>query len=378
MSRVLHNERGSGDGRDRESAGSSKAPQEFTCGAHDQHPPTMLRLTSTPATSTQAATPVLRMQLTSRSNLAVAQQRATQGLTCVEELPREVAMTALRDASAMGYRELVLEGGEPLLHRGLCEILTRAQRHSLRTTLVTNGTLLHQARRLHKVATLVDRVAVELHGIDEVHDLAVQREGAFARTIENLALLRDVDLAFELRFALTAANHALLPAVLQLAAAQGAVAVDVHSSWEGGLDDDVIAATIDEHRPLAEHLGLQLRSDLIDRDELMLFRGHYVPTPSHRHLASVVPTLVVEPTGRVRPLDGSLPDHLLVGNLHTARLTQLAPVWLRSDRPRRLVAACDRAWWSAVSPEAPRATRWADELTLHIEAPAPRPALIAA
>lgn len=338
----------------------------------------MLRLTATPATSTQAATPVLRMQLTSRSNLAVAQQRAEHGLELVEELPREVAMLALRDASAMGYRELILEGGEPLLHRGLCEILTRAQRHSLRTTLVTNGTLLHQSRRLDKLATLVHRVAVEVHGIGEVHDLAVEREGAFARTVENLALLRDAGIAFELRFHLTAANRALLPAVLQLAAAEGAGAVDVRSSWVGGLDDDAIASTVAESRSLAEQLGLGLRSDLIDRDELMLFRGHYVPTPSPRHLTSVVPTLVIEPTGRVRPIDASLPDHLLVGNLHTARLAQLAPAWLRSERPRRLVDACDQAWWSAVSPEAARATRWADELTLHIGAPAPRPALIAA
>lgn len=338
----------------------------------------MLRLTTTPSTSTQAATPVLRMQLTTRSNLAVAEQRATHGLGFVEELPRDVAMTALRDASAMGYRDLVLEGGEPLLHRGLCEILTRARRHSLHTTLVTNGTLIHQARRLGRVAELVDRVAVEFHGIGEVHDLAVQREGAFARTVENLALLRETGLAFELRFALTAANRALLPAILHLAAEQGAQAVDVHSSWDGGLDDDVIAATIAESRPLAERLGLALRCDLIDRDELMLFRGHYVPAPSARQLAAVASTLVIEPTGRVRPIDQGLPDHLLIGNLHTARLSQLATAWLRSDRPRRLVAACDRAWWSAVSPEAPRATRWADELALHIDAPAPRPALAAA
>ncbi len=338
----------------------------------------MLRLSSTPATSIQTATPVLRLQLTSRSNLAVAQQRAAHGLHAVQELPREVAMLALRDASAMGYRELTIEGGEPLLHRGLCDILTRARRHSLRTTLVTNGTLLHQARRLDRVASLVDRVAIELHGIEAVHDAAVEREGAFARTIENLALLRSAGVVFELRFALTATNRDQLPAMLRLAAEQGAEAVDVRSSWTGGLDDQEVAETVAASRPLADQLGRALRSDLIGRDELMLFRGHYVPTPSSRHLPSVAPSLVIEASGRVRPLDRSLPDHLLIGNLHSARLAELAPAWLRSERPRLLVLACDRAWWAAVAPDAPPATRWADELALHIDAPTPRPALLAA
>ena len=37
-------------------------------------------------------------------------------------------MTAVRDAAALGYRDLVIEGGEPFLHRGLADILARAQR----------------------------------------------------------------------------------------------------------------------------------------------------------------------------------------------------------------------------------------------------------
>lgn len=337
----------------------------------------MLRLTDTPATSTQAGTPVVRMQLTTRSNLAVREQRTAGELTVVEELPREVAMTALRDAAALGYRELVLEGGEPLLHRGLSEVLTRARRHSLRITIVTNGTLLHQARRLQSIAGLVDRVIVELHGIGATHDEAVDREGAFAQATANLALLRDAGMPFGLRFALTATNADQLPEMLMLAGTEGARWVEVRSSWDGGMGDDAIAAAVESARPAAERAGVALTSDLVDRNELMLFRGHYVPTPSQRHLAAVVPTLVVEPNGRVRPIAAQLPDHLLVGNLHTARLSQLAPAWLRSDRPRRLSQACDSAWWSAVAPDAPRATRWADELSLHIDAPAPRPAIAA-
>lgn len=337
----------------------------------------MLRLTTTPATSTQAGTPVVRMQLTNRSNLAVRQQRDATGLSVVEQLPRDLAMTALRDAAALGYRELVLEGGEPLLHRGLTEILGRARRHSLAVTLVTNGTLLHQQRRLATLAGLVDQVTIELHGVSETHDAAVSRDGAFAQTVTNLALLRDAGLPFGLRLAVTSANVHQLEAVVTLAAAHGAGAVEVRSSWSGGLCDDALAAAVDAARPLAESLGLPLTSDLIDRNELMLFRGHYVPTPSQRQLSAMVPTLVIEPTGRVRPIAGSLPDHLLIGNLHTARLSKLAPVWLRTDRPRRLATACDGAWWSAVAPDAPRATRWADELTLHVDAPAPRPAVAA-
>jgi len=337
----------------------------------------MLQLTATPATSTQPGTPVLRMQLTTRSNLAVREQRAAHGLAIVEELPRDLAMTALRDASALGYRELVLEGGEPLLHRSLHDVLTRARRHGMTTTLVTNGTLIHQARRFHTVAPLIDRVAVELHGTGDEHDAAVDRPGAFAQTIANLAILRETAVLFGVRFRLTAANAHELPAIIELASDEGAAWVEVQSSWDGGLDDAAIAVAIDAERCHAEQRGIALHSDLIDRNELMLRRGHYVPVPSQRHLSSVAPTLVIEPTGRVRPIATAIPDHLLVGNLHAARLTALAPAWLRSDRPRRLSEACDRAWWSAVAPESPLATRWADELVLHIDAPAQRRAVAA-
>ncbi len=298
----------------------------------------MLRLTTTPTTQTTATAPVVRMQLTSRSNLAVREQRNAHGLTVVDELPRDLAMAALRDASALGYRELVLEGGEPLLHRGLHDVLVRAQRHHLRTTLVTNGTLLHQARRLRGVLDLVERVSVELHGIGATHDEAVERDGAFDAATGNLALLRDHGASFGLRFALTSLNIDELPAVVDLAVAEGAAFLEVRSSWEGGLDDDAIWAAVAAIRTSAETRGVTVQTDLIDRDELMLFRGHYVPTPSQRNLAAIAPTLIILPTGRVLPLTTDLPAGLAV-----ARCTRRG---CRHSRPRGC-APIARARWRA-------------------------------
>ncbi|MBO9533286.1 MAG: radical SAM protein [Solirubrobacteraceae bacterium] len=335
----------------------------------------MLRLTTTPITTQPA--PTVRMQLTSHSNLALRDQREAGGLRLACELPRELALATIRDAAAMGYTELVFEGGEPLLHRGLADLLTRAERHNLRTTIITNGTLLPQARRLDLVARLVDRIAVELHGTGATHDAAVDRAGAFTQALDGLALLRDAGATVDVRFALTAANATELPDVLALSAAEGAGGVEVRSAYEGGLGDDAIATLLDDAAAHAEALGLTLTSDLVGRDELMLFRDHYVPTPAARQLASVVPTIAIDATGRVRPIARTLPPHLMIGNLHAARLPQLAPLWLRSDRPRRLAEACDRAWWSAVAPDAPRATRWADELALHVDAPSARRAIAA-
>lgn len=323
-------------------------------------------------TSSDTAAPVLRVRPTNRSNLAVAATRDAHGLHVVEELPRQLVSAALKDAVGLGYGRLVVEGGEPFLYAGLPGLLARARRLDYDITVVTNGTLLGQSRRWAAVAPLIDRLSVTLHGIGDAHDAVVGRDGIFASVMENLAVVRDSDVAFGFTVALTTANVDSLDEVVRLASREGARSVEVQSSFEGGLGDDEVAAAVAAARLVGAELGVAVESDLTTQDELMLFRGNFVPGFPSRSLASVAPTLVIEPTGRMHPLSTELPERLMLGSLHRARLAAFAPAWLASSRAAELADACDRAWWSAVTPGNAAAVRWTGELALHIaQTPAP-------
>jgi MoaA/NifB/PqqE/SkfB family radical SAM enzyme len=68
----------------------------------------------------------------------------------------------------LGVRQVVLTGGEPLLHSRLEELCALLKECDVRITLLTTGLLL--AKRAESVARWVDEVIVSLDGPQEVHD----------------------------------------------------------------------------------------------------------------------------------------------------------------------------------------------------------------
>ncbi len=327
----------------------------------------MLRSTAH-STQTAAGAPVLRIRPTNRTNLATAEHRVADALQVVEELPRELVSAALKDAAGLGYERLVVEGGEPLLYAGLPGLLTRARRLDFVTTVVTNGTLLSQARRWAAVAPLIDRLSITLHGLAAAHDAFVARDGAFAQVVENLEVVREAGMPFGFVVALTTENVDTLADIVRFAGREGADSVEVQASFEGGLGDDAVVAAVAAAREAAADLDVQIVSDLVAQDELVLFRGRFVPGFPSRELTAFAPTLIIESNGRMRPLSDELPMHLMLGSLHKARLAAFAPAWLASTRAAELAEAADRTWWELAAPGAPRTARWTSELALHVAA----------
>jgi len=91
----------------------------------------------------------------------------------------ELLSDCLEAASGLGYRQLAVSGGEPLLYGPLPELLARARELGMLTTVTTNGMLL-TPRRWDPLAALVDVLAVSIDGTQEEHDLIRRRDGAFA------------------------------------------------------------------------------------------------------------------------------------------------------------------------------------------------------
>jgi MoaA/NifB/PqqE/SkfB family radical SAM enzyme len=335
---------------------------------------------------------VLRVHPTSRCNVAYGHHVPMTGPQGQEDLPRELLHAALKDGVRLGYDHLEIAGGEPFLYDGLPGLLARARRLDLHTTVTTNGMLLSQARRFAPVAPLIDFMWITIDGTESEHDALRRREGAFAQAVRNLEVVREAGIPFGVSFTLTRSSAGSLESVVRLAAAQGACAVKIDPLALGGramlgLVDEIpngddVAAALGAAQTLAAELGLQVRADVATSDELVLFRGRFVPQFPSRDLASFAPVMIVESCGTVRPMALELPDHLRLGNVYGRRLVELAPSWLRSDAAAELASACERTWWELANPQAGPASAWHAEVARRLTlAPIPMsaaPALIAA
>lgn len=326
--------------------------------------------------SDRTTTPVLHVSPTSRSNLASGGTPLHAGLHAVDELPRELAATVVKDAAALGYERLVLEGGEPFLYASLPGLLARARRLDFETTVVTNGTLLGQHRRWRPVAGLIDTLVLDLHGLEQAHDARCHREGAFAQALRNLVVVRESGVAIGFRLTLTKVNAEDLDGLVRLAAAEGAAFVEIVRPAGLTRADAELTEFVREAQSLGTGLGVDVRADVVARDAMMLFRGEFVPAFPTRDVTDLAPALHVDASGRITPLSADLPGRLALGSLHRHRLAALAPAWARSARAAELATACDAAWW-AFAGTTGDGVRWTEEVVERLHT-VPAPALIAA
>jgi Fe-coproporphyrin III synthase len=77
----------------------------------------------------------------------------------------------------LGVREVVLTGGEALLHRGFADLCAILHDCGARVTLLTTGLLL--SKRSDVVAAGVDEIIVSIDGPEEVHDQVRRVKGAY-------------------------------------------------------------------------------------------------------------------------------------------------------------------------------------------------------
>jgi MoaA/NifB/PqqE/SkfB family radical SAM enzyme len=88
----------------------------------------------------------------------------------------------------LGVRQVVLTGGEPLLHNDLATFCNFFREQNIRLTLLTTGLLLH--KRAEEVAGLFDDVIVSLDGPQDIHDAIRRVAGAYELIREGIAAVR--------------------------------------------------------------------------------------------------------------------------------------------------------------------------------------------
>jgi Fe-coproporphyrin III synthase len=245
---------------------------------------------------------------------------------------------------SLGVRQVVLSGGEPLLHGDLPALCEFFLEQKIRLTLLTTGLLL--LKRAREVATLFDEVIVSIDGPQEIHDGIRRIKGAFDLIGQGVAAVRALkpDMRITCRSTVQKANHRHLDATVAAAKALrfdsiSFLAADLTSEafnrpliWPGERQSEIaltaseVAALHDDiERLIVEH-AYDIRDRFIAESPAKLRR---IARRFREHLGQIAPesplcnapwvSAVVEVDGSVRPCF----FHRPVGNVTSSTLEEV-------------------------------------------------------
>lgn len=270
----------------------------------------------------------------------------------------ELLSAAIVEAGAEGYDIASISGGEPLMYRGLVRLLDAARCAGMRTSLVTNGILLDEAR-LENLHPRLDFLAISLDGGPELHDRIRGSRGAFDRMAARLPGLRATGLPFGFVFTLSSASFDDLLWGLDFAVEQGAQLFQIHPLDETGralvqlrgrapaAGDSLAAWLAAQHLIVAYADRIAVRVDLIPAPTIPSLMPELMDesVADDRPLADAVSPLVIEDDGTIVPLEYGIDRRCALGSLHDARLSVLARRWLAAPTGHaRLGAICREAY----------------------------------
>ncbi len=285
--------------------------------------------------------PVLALMPHSRCNCRCLMCDIWKGNRAGASLPAGLVERLTGELRDLGVEEILLSGGEPMMHADLWSLCAMLKTLPVRITLLSTGLLL--ARHAEAVTRWCDEVIVSLDGSETVHDAIRGVPRAFARLAQGVAALRAIRPGFpvsgrcvlqkrnfrDLSHIVSAAHAIGLDRISFLTADLSSSAFNRPEAWDGGhtaavcLDADESGEFLDLIEILIRERPGDFASGFIAErpDRLRQLGDYYLavhglrPFPPIRCTAPWVST-VIEADGTVRPCF----FHAPIGNIHAATL----------------------------------------------------------
>jgi MoaA/NifB/PqqE/SkfB family radical SAM enzyme len=263
-----------------------------------------------------ASLPILILNAHSRCNCRCVMcdiwKRETNDQMRAQDLERHHA--SLKN---LGVQQVVLTGGEPLLHNDLSALCNFFRDRQIHLTLLTTGLLLH--KRAEEVATLFDDVIISLDGPPEIHDAIRRVSGAYNLIHKGIAAVRHYNpsLSITCRTTVQKANHRHLRQTVDAARALG---LDSISFLAADLTSEAFNRPLIWPGEKQSEIGLNLKEVSALEEEIELLILQYEAGISHKY--------IVEPAAKLRKIARRFREHL-------GQLTPQAPT-------------CNAPWVSAV------------------------------
>ena len=218
---------------------------------------------------------------------------------------------------SLGVRQVVLTGGEPLLHSDLSALCNFFRDRQVHLTLLTTGLLLH--KRAEEVATLFDDVILSLDGPPEIHNAIRRVSGAYDLIHKGVVAVRHFNssLPITCRTTVQKANHCHLRQTVDAARALG---LDSISFLAADLTSEAFNRPLIWPGEKQNEIGLNLEEVRALEEEIEQLILQYEAGIDHKY--------IVEPPAKLRKIARRFREHL-------GQLTPQAPI-------------CNAPWVSAV------------------------------
>lgn len=121
------------------------------------------------------------IEVTKACNLRCIHCYASAGLPSDNELTDEEILNLLEDNASI--RHVIITGGEPLLRKGLMELLEAIRVRGISVSINSNGLMLTQQRIDRLIGMGITEVQISLDGLEKTHDIIRGCMGSFKRTV---------------------------------------------------------------------------------------------------------------------------------------------------------------------------------------------------
>lgn len=158
--------------------------------------------------------------------LAVNNECNSSCVYCANPAKNEPALSGekikeiIKDIAAIGAKELVLTGGEPLLRKDLPDIVGYASEHELRTLIATNGMAL-TPDLLSDIAKPGVRIQISLDSTDRRINDKLRGTGSYDGAMNAINLCLEFEVPLQISTTTTSLNYASIPEVINYAASNG-------------------------------------------------------------------------------------------------------------------------------------------------------------
>jgi radical SAM protein with 4Fe4S-binding SPASM domain len=160
----------------------------------------------------------LFLNVTNACNLSCPFCGAAAGSALKSELTLEELKELLKEAKALGIRDVLLGGGEPFLRPDFLEVLRICDSLEIRPSIETNGTLINDeiVEALKGLSSV--EIAVSLDGSTAAtHEQLRGQKGCFRATLKGIELLADSQIPFFIQTLLSRINYEEIPELMKFA-----------------------------------------------------------------------------------------------------------------------------------------------------------------
>ncbi len=130
-----------------------------------------------------------------------------------QDIQTNKILSLIEEMNKHGMLRVGLTGGEPLVRKGIDEIINKSVENNLMISLTTNGWFV---KRYVKELKKVNLLNISLDGTEETHDFIRKKKGSFAKVIEAIKIAKENKIPVLVNTCIMSANIENIPEISKL------------------------------------------------------------------------------------------------------------------------------------------------------------------